>query len=47
MAENIFQKEENGEIIRIVIDPEVLALGHWGDPSEWTQVQEEIEDGEL
>lgn len=49
MAQNIFERvDENGEIQRIVVDPEVLALGYWGDPSEWKQIQEdEVEDGEL
>ena len=44
MAENIFQKIENGKVVRIVVSPEVLALGYWGDPSEWSQV--EVDDGE-
>lgn len=48
MAENIFEKrDENGEVIqRIVIAPEVLALGYWGNPDDWTQVESE-DDGEL
>jgi len=33
-----FAKIENGIVTNvIVIDAETLALGHWGDPSEWVQ----------
>jgi hypothetical protein len=33
-----FAKIENGVVTSvIVIDAETLALGHWGDPSEWKQ----------
>ena len=33
-----FARVENGIVTNvIVIDAETLALGHWGDPSEWVQ----------
>ena len=43
MAENVFVKyNDEGEVIEsIVISPEVLGLGYWGDPSDWTQIQSE------
>lgn len=46
MAENVFAElDENGkEIRRIVVDPEILALGYWGDPDNWTQVEEADEE---
>jgi len=33
-----FAKIENGIVTQvIVIEPEVLSQGHWGDPADWVQ----------
>jgi hypothetical protein len=41
-----FAKIENGIVTNvIVIDAETLALGHWGDPSEWVQTSYNTQGG--
>ena len=41
-----FAKVENGVVTQvIVIEKEVLALGHWGDPKDWVQTSYNTQGG--